>query len=123
MTEAAMVVVERPKGVMYSVVLEYINGILFLFFGYLALLEGFIPFLNFILGFLMIIVGYGLWKLKKWGYQVTKILAIYVIITSILNFLMYFYFDFISLIIQIIIIYILTRPEIKEVFGIIGFLS
>jgi len=117
MTEEAMVVIERPKGVMYSVVLEFINGLLFLFFGYLALLAGYIPILNFIMGFIMLVVGYGLWKLKKWGYQGTKILAIYVIITSILIF------DIISLVIQIIIIYILTRPEIKEVFGIVGFLS
>ncbi len=117
MTEGAMVVVERPKGVMYSVVLEFFNGILFLFFGYLALLAGFLPYLNFIMGFIMLGVGYGLWILKRWGYQGTKLLAIYVIITSILIF------DFISLIIQIIIIYILSRSEIKEVFGIIGFLS
>jgi len=73
----------------------------------------------FILGFSAFTVGVGLWTMKKWGYQVARIFTIIFFILAILSLPL----GFILLVLDVYIFYLLTRPEIKEVFGITGFLS
>ena len=125
MGEPPMASVERPTGVTILAVLEILVGVSGIFGGLLGVLgvieigvRGLFYFI-FIIGFLNLAVGWGLWTLKKWAYQVALILAIIGIITGILSLPM----AIISLIINVLIIYYLTRPEIKEVFGVTGFLS
>ncbi|MFQ6125258.1 MAG: hypothetical protein ACE5R6_11740 [Candidatus Heimdallarchaeota archaeon] len=127
--------IERPTGVTILAVLEIIVGILGIIGGLLAItvggflaaegygsfgaLAGVLGGIAFILGLFALAVGWGLWNLRKWAYQIAMILAIIGIIVAIVTLPG----SIISLVIDAIIIYYLTRPEIKDVFGITGLLS
>ncbi|MFX0198895.1 MAG: hypothetical protein ACFFCW_22470 [Candidatus Hodarchaeota archaeon] len=128
--------IERPAGVTILAVLAFIvgifgtlSGLLVVAVGTAAAVYGFgvvgalgavLGALVLIIGLLWLVVGWGFWNLKKWGYQVAMILAIIGIILALLDIAG---FGIIIIIIDAIIIYYLTRPEIKDVFGITGFLS
>lgn len=120
MTEVS---IEHPSGVTILAVLEFITGIFYIIaaIGLFTLAAisaiGVIVFL--LMGFIALGIGWGLWKLKKWAYQVAMILAILGILTNLLTLPV----GIIGIIISVIIIYYLTRPEIKEVFGVTGFLA
>lgn len=127
--------IERPTGVQILSVLVILGGIFFFLIGFaliaaggFAAVEGFeaiggvlgaIGFIVFILGVITIGSGWGLWNLKKWAYQVTMIVTFLFFIFSILTIPA----GILGLIIFGIILYYLTRSEIKEIYGITGFLS
>ena len=120
--------IERPTGISILAALQVIGGVFAVLGGLLVLAagayfgEGFwavISIVVFLLGFFSIVVGWGLWNLRKWAYQVAMILAVIGIITALLSLPG----SILTLVIDGIIIYYLTRPEIKEVFEITGFLS
>ncbi len=100
---------ERPSGIMILAVLECIGGI----FGVFAGLFVFGSTLAVIIGIISFVLGYGLWILNKWAFQGAMILSVFGIIIGIFNLP----FGIISLIIYVIIIYYLTRPEITDAFA------
>ena len=129
--------IEKPTGVQILSVLVILGGIFFILIGFsiiaaggFAALEGYgalggaigtIGFIVFILGIITIGSGWGLWNLRKWAYQLTMIVTILFLILSILTIVVVI--GIIGLVIFGIILYYLTRPEIKEVYGVTGFLS
>ncbi len=71
-----------------------------------------------IIGILMFILSTGMWVMKSWAWTFTLIIQIIGIIRELAAyFLEGQYLGIFSLIIAIVIIYYLTRPEIKEGFG------
>lgn len=127
--------IERPTGVMILAVLEIIGGV-FAILGGIGMLAlggfaagygygaegaffGAIGVIVLLIGLFSLAVGWGLWNLRKWAYQIAMILGIIGIIISILSLPG----GFIILVIYAIIIYYLIQPEIKDIFGITGFLS
>lgn len=127
--------IERPTGVTILVILVFIVGLFGALLGFLLLIAsgiatdygyGFIEaFLEIfgaillLLGLVSFVDGWGLWNLKKWGFQLAMILSVIGIIWGIISLPI----GIILIIIYGIIVYYLTRPEIKDVFGITGFLS
>ncbi len=128
--------IERPTGVTILAVLNFIVGIFGALGGLVVIAAGTAAAaygfgiegtLAAALGALMLIisllrfgVGWGLWNIMKWGYQGAMILAIIGIILALPNIVGA---GIINIIISGIIIYYLIQPEIKDVFGITGFLS
>jgi len=111
--------VQRPLGITILAVLEIIGGIISIvginlfeyIYPYLSLLPNNIIFVIYaiaiILGILQIIIGYGLLKGKSWSWTAEFALRI---INGALGSLFGFIF-------AIIIVYYLTRPNVKEFFG------
>ena len=128
--------IERPTGVTILAVLAFIVGIFGALGGLLVVAAGtaaaaygfgiegglavVIGALVLIVGLLWLAVGWGLWNINKWGYQLAMILAIIGIILALPGIAGA---GIVTIIINGIIIYYLIQPEIKDVFGITGFLS
>jgi len=128
--------IERPTGVTILAVLAFIVGIFGALGGFLVVAAGtaaaaygygiegglaaVLGALVLIIGLLWLAVGWGLWNIKKWGYQVAMILAIIGIILALPDIVGA---GIVTIIINGIIVYYLIQPEIKDVFGITGFLS
>lgn len=119
----------RPTGVTILAVLEFIVGIFALLggtgalvgsafagvFGYGAL-TGLLAALGVFLlltGILALIVGWGMWTGKGWAWAVGLVLAAIGIVSSLVSLPG----SIISIVIDLLIIYYLTRPHIKAYFG------
>ena len=111
--------IERPTGVQILAVLEILGGVLGIIAG-LSAGSGF-GMGTLLIGLVNFAIGWGLWELKKWAYQVALILAILGFIGALILSLILIGIPL--LIIYAVILYYLTRPEIKDIFGITGFLS
>lgn len=132
LAEQSLTRIEQPNEVTITAFLQFGGGIIIILIG-LVLLDlreelagngdgeilGTFLVILFILGFSAFIVGVGLWTMKKWGYQVARIFTIIFFILAILSLPL----GFILLVLDVIIFFLLNRPEMKEVFGITGFLS
>ncbi|MFQ6125939.1 MAG: hypothetical protein ACE5R6_15230 [Candidatus Heimdallarchaeota archaeon] len=132
MTKQSMTKIKQPTGVSITAILQTSSGIIVILIG-LALLnlrkeltsngDGGISWtflvIIFLLGFGAIIVGVGLWTMKKWCFQVARIFTIIFFLLAILLLPL----GFILLILDVIILYLLIKPEIKEAFEIIDFMS
>lgn len=132
LAEQSITRIEQPNEVTIAAFLQFGGGIIIILIG-LVLLDlreelagngdgeiiGTFLVILFILGFSAFAVGVGLWTMKKWGYQVARIFTIIFFILAILSLPL----GFILLVLDVIIFYLLNRPEMKEVFGITGFLS
>lgn len=112
---------DRPLGVTILAVLEIIVAILYLFSGISFILLGaVIPYLVglgiifggvfIVFGILYFILGWGLWSLKSWAWMAALILNIIGLILAIIGS------DWISVIINLIIILYLQQGEIKSRF-------
>jgi len=129
---------ERPFGVTILSILEIISGLFELGVGALLLiaagfiggmaaempeipgLAGFIAGIMVFIGVVFVIIGliafliaYGLWTGQGWAWTLCLILSIISLILSILSLPG----GIIGLIIDILILYYLTRPHVKAFFG------
>ena len=127
--------IERQLGVTILAILHFLAGIGLLILGLLiaavggyaasvgegalAAIFGASGFIIILIGLIPFGIGWGLWNLKKWSYQVAMIFTVIFFILGILSIPAGFLF----FVIVALILYYLTRPEIKDVFGITGFLS
>ena len=121
----------RPTGVAILAILEAIAGIYYLITGFGEFLSAtvistiarsgipfdVIPLIPHAIGTLLIIFGlvslflaWGLWTGKGWARMVALVFAILSIILSLISF------HLIGLVIDIIIVYYLTRPNVKQYF-------
>ncbi len=132
MTEQLTTRIEQPSKVIIAAFLQFSGGTIIMLIGLILLdlreelagngdggISGTFLVIMFILGFSAFVVGVGLWTMKKWGYQAVKIFTIIYFILAILSLPL----GFILLILDIILLYLLSRLEIKDIFGITGFLS
>ncbi len=123
----------RPLGVTILAVLGVIGGVAFLalaaFFAALAPtfageMEASMPFLSLlfalgsivfvVIGIVQIVISYGLWKGATWAWWIYIILLALGIVSSLLSLP----HGVIGIVINGIIIYYLTRPHVKEYFGV-----
>ncbi len=123
----------RPLGVTILAVLGVIGGVAFLalaaFFAALAPMfagemEASMPFLSLlfalgsivfvVIGIVQIVISYGLWKGASWAWWIYIILLALGIVSSLLSLPQ----GVIGIVINGILIYYLTRPHVKEYFGV-----
>ncbi len=90
----------RPLGVSIIAILIIIGGIMMFLGG---------PVFA-VLGIIYIIVGASLWTGKEWARKAAIILSVLAIITNAVSF------NIVGIIINIIVIYYLTREHVKEYF-------
>lgn len=110
----------RPTGVTILAILEFLGGISALFGGagifvLGTLLEPIIMIIGVILlimGIINFIIGWGLWTLKGWAWLLALIFGIINIILGI-----YPTINWISIIINLIIVLYLWQPDVKAAFG------
>ncbi|HID05244.1 MAG TPA: hypothetical protein EYH45_03790 [Candidatus Caldiarchaeum subterraneum] len=124
----------RPTGVTILAVLEIIGGILSLLGGVgLMVLAGFaatVPVVGIfagvlvalgaaltLLGILSFIVAYGLLKGMGWAWMLALILSIIGVIIGVVSLVQGGVSAVVGIIINVIIIYYLTRPHVKQYFG------
>ena len=118
----------RPLAVTIIAILNIIVGITFIVTGLGALGVGaIIPELGvaflgiggvlIAIGAATLVVSYGLWKGKGWAWSITLILAYIGIVSGIVSIAFGNIFSIIHLIIDIVIVYFLYRPQVKEFFG------
>ena len=105
---------KRPTGVTVIAILEFISGIIAIPTGLLFLGVSIFSILSIILGAADLVIGWGLWKLKKWGWMAAIAGGILGIILSLLSFDLWTIL--LNVVISGVIIYYLTRPHIKVVF-------
>jgi len=105
---------ERPLGVTILALLQIIGGLLSLIGGSIFFI---IPFFGWIIGGIIVIlalldlvIGWGLWSMKSWAWMAAIILNIISLIIAIPSF------DYISIIIALIIILYLQQGDIKSRF-------
>lgn len=121
----------RPVGVTILAVLEGLVGLVWLLVGagmmmigaimpimgmfmlFLGAIAGAIGFVFLILGIVAFLFAYGLYTGKGWAWLWALILAVIGIIFSLLGGLS----SLLPIIINLIIIYYLTRPHVKAFFG------
>jgi len=132
-----MAIRERPAGITVLVVLQVIGAVLLLIssLGLLflsAFIAGFLPstipsfvpglvsgFFSLVAGFMVIMaligffIAWGLWTGKGWTWIIALILAILGVIGGLLTLPI----GIVTIIIQGLIIYYLTRPHVKAFFG------
>ena len=109
----------RPTGVAILAILEVIMGVYYLITGFGEFLtSAIIPLVHSVLGTMLIIVGllsillaWGLWTSKGWARMVALVFAILAIILGLIP-----PFHIIGQVIEVIIIYYLTRPNVKQFF-------
>jgi len=124
---------QRPTGVAILAILEALGGLLSLAGGVLGLigaafLGSFIPsdvpgFLSGIVGIISgvliilaivnFVIAYGFWTGQGWSWTIGMVVAVISIITSLASLPS----SITTLIINVIIIYYLTRPYVKKFFG------
>jgi uncharacterized membrane protein (DUF2068 family) len=121
----------RPTGVAILAILEAIVGVYYLVTGFGEFIAGsiirtlarsgispdimhsiprFLGAVLMILGLVSIILAWGLWTGKGWARLTALVFAILSIIASLLSF------HIIGFVIDVIIIYYLTRPNVKQFF-------
>ncbi len=123
----------RPLGITILAILGFIGGLFFFAFAALfaALapmlageMEAAVPFASLlftvgsiifvILGIVQIVISYGLWKGASWAWWVYIILLALGVVSSILSLPQ----GILGLVINGVIIYYLTRPHVREYFGV-----
>ena len=114
---------QRPLGVTILAVLAFIGGILNILggIGGFALGGGWAFFgaIYLILGILELGLGYGFWTLKPWAWMLGITLQAISIVLSIIYIVgrNSVASDIIDILVAAGIIYYLTRPQIRQVFG------
>lgn len=122
----------RPTGVIILVVLEVISGIFALLAGlafsalgafmmfpaggmpeFLAALVGVLGFVFIILGIVSFLLAYGLWNGRVWAWTWALIFAVIGIIIGLVQLPG----SIVGIIINLIVIYYLTRAHVKTFFG------
>jgi uncharacterized membrane protein (DUF2068 family) len=111
---------QRPIGVTIIALLAILGGIAFLASGLVTLL---IPLIGifigsglFILGLAYFLMAYGLWNGKSWAWTLTLILSGIGIIVGIGSIVVGNLGSIFHIIINVIIIYYLYRPNVKAFF-------
>jgi hypothetical protein len=112
----------RPLGVTIIAILAVIGGIGSVLSG-LAIMA-IIPLLGIIFGGLLIIIGlayfvvaYGLWKGLNWAWNITLIVSVIGIIVGLGSIVVGNVGALFHLIVNVIVIYYLYRPNVKAYFG------
>ena len=112
----------RPLGVTIIAILAVIGGIGSVLSG-LAIIA-IIPLLGIIFGGLLIIIGlayfvvaYGLWKGLNWAWNITLIVSVIGIIVGLGSIVVGNIGALFHLIVNVIVIYYLYRPNVKAYFG------
>jgi hypothetical protein len=121
----------RPKGITILAVLETLVGIYYLATGFaelfvaatirslsyfgipssgMAMIPRVLGTALIIIGLVSLVVAWGLWTGKRWARMCALIFAILSIILSLISF------HIIGLVIDVIIVYYLTRPNVKQFF-------
>ena len=122
----------RPAGVSILAVLQMLGGVLIFLvgiaavsvsgmtstfgdygYGYLAGAMGAIGGVILVVGLIGIGLGYGLWKGKKWAWTATLVFSMLGILASLVTLPA----GVVSLLIEAVILYYLTRPQVKLYFG------
>jgi len=116
--------IQRPTGVAILAILSFLGGLFgILGFTYYTILS----FVLLLINVASLATGWGLWNLRDWAHPLALILQVVSMIMDPLNLIAgsvdfgagtIFTSMVIGWIISAIIIYYLTRPEIKEVFGV-----
>ncbi len=109
----------RPTGVTIIAILQFIGGAFSILAGVLAAVS-FHPIqavIAIVLGIIALILGVGMWTLQSWAWTGTLIIQGINIINTVINLLRGDTSSIVGLIIAAIIVYYLTRPEVKEAFG------
>lgn len=120
---------ERPSGLKYVVVLEYLSGIALILTIFLIGSEPYegldltviFLILAFFVGIICATLGRNILK-KDVGIRLYPVAMIAGILGVIIGVFFIMSYGIIPLLAQGIVLYYLTRPEIKEYFGIEGFL-
>lgn len=123
----------RPTGVTIIAILEILGALVMLFVGGLALIggeaasalglglvSGLIAVLGaimLILGIVMLGVAWGLWTGKGWAWTFAIVFIVLGIVVGLAQMITGGYHGILTLIIQIIIVYYLFRPNVKAYFG------
>ena len=123
----------RPTGVTIIAVLEILGALVMLSIGALALIAGeaavglglgLLPGLVAVLGAVMLIlaivmlgVAWGLWTGKGWAWTLAVVFIVLGIIVGVAQMIAGGYHGILTLIIQVIIVYYLFRPNVKAYFG------
>ncbi|MEM3406109.1 MAG: hypothetical protein QXY18_01695 [Nitrososphaerota archaeon] len=130
---------ERPLGVTILAILEAIGGIIYLagillinlflgmmmgfmpeeipemefFGGFLGMIALVVSIVLLILGLVSFLLAYGLWTGKGWAWTLTFIFSIIGILLGLVSLPA----GIITILINIVILYYLTRPHVKAFFG------
>ncbi len=112
----------RPLGVTIIAILAVIGGIGSILSGFAIM--AIIPLLGIIFGGLLIIIGlayfvvaYGLWKGLNWAWNITLIVSVIGIIVGLGSIVVGNVGALFHLIVNVIVIYYLYRPNVKAYFG------
>jgi len=112
----------RPLGVTIIAILAVIGGIGSVLSGFAII--AIIPLLGIIFGGLLIIIGlayfvvaYGLWKGLNWAWNITLIVSVIGIIVGLGSIVVGNVGALFHLIVNVIVIYYLYRPNVKAYFG------
>jgi|RhiMetdeSRZDD1v2_1073273.scaffolds.fasta_scaffold529428_3 uncharacterized membrane protein (DUF2068 family) len=108
----------RPLGVTILSILAGINGIIGIILGIIASLI--IPpagVIGIVIGLAWFVLAWGLWTAKGWAWIITVIIAIISIIFNLFGAVTGHIEQIISLIIAAVMLYYLTRPNVKAYFG------
>ena len=112
----------RPLGVTIIAILAVLGGIGSLLSGFTILVV--IPILGLVLGGILIIIGlayfavaYGLWKGQSWAWSITLIISIIGIIVGLGSIIVGNVGAILHVIVNIIVIYYLYRPNVRAYFG------
>ena len=117
----------RPLLISLIAILEFVGGILTILLGALAgsLLSASFAGLGSILGILFIVFGlialawgYGFWTGAKWGWWIGIILYALGVISSLASIVVGSVFSIVGLIVDVLLIYYMTRPNVKAWFGV-----
>lgn len=104
----------RPFGVTLATILMVVVGISVLINGII------VPYAlpaSIIIGILWFVFAWGLFTGKGWAWIITVILAIVSVIFNILSIFSLSYGSVFSLIVNVIILYYMYRPNVKAYFG------
>ncbi|MEM3786638.1 MAG: hypothetical protein QXZ59_04575, partial [Nitrososphaeria archaeon] len=127
--------IERPFGVTILAILTAINaivyfglaafvGVIFAWIGelipraltgLLAIIAMVVSVIAVIFGLIYLLLAWGLWSGKGWAWTITLILTILSLLGSLITAASGF--GIVSLIINVLILYYLTRPHVKAFFG------
>lgn len=121
----------RPTGVAILAILEAFVGVYYLITGFgefvaaavirslalsgithdvMAMIPRVLGTMLMIVGLLSILLAWGIWTGKGWARMVALVFAIVAIILSLISL------HFVGLVIDVIIVYYLTRPNVKQFF-------
>jgi lysylphosphatidylglycerol synthetase-like protein (DUF2156 family) len=123
----------RPVGVTIIAVLEILAALVMLSVGGLALVSGetasalrlgLVPGLIAVLGAIMLILGiimlgvaWGLWTGRGWAWTLAVVFVILGVVVGIAHVIAGGYHGILTLILQIVIVYYLFRPNVRAYFG------